>query len=269
MAPQSFRLVMRSGPTPGKAFDLSKNEISIGRDVSNDIIINDAEISRRHARLTAQPGGYVLEDNGSTNGTFVNGQRLMGPHLLRPGELVLFGENVGMAFEPVEPDIDATQVAGQPIPPVPPTVPQGSYPPSPQQPAYPPTQQAYPPTPPAYPVQQAYPGGPVYPPQPAYNPPPAYQPQPVSPPPYVGAIPGGPEEMYPAGAETLVKDNRTRNWILAGCGCLIILLCACVVGAFVFDRANLYCTNSLTSFFTNAFSSILNAIFGTNYGCPV
>jgi hypothetical protein len=269
MAPQLFRFVMRSGPTPGKVYDLSKNEISIGRDVSNDVIINDAEISRRHARLTAQPGGYVLEDNGSTNGSFVNGQRLMGPHLLRPGELVLFGENVSLAFELVEFDADATQVAaaGQALPPIPPTVPQASYTPPP--PAYLPTQQAYPPTPPAYPPQQAYPQQPAYQPQQAYPPPPTYQPQPVSPPPYVGVVPGGPEEAYPAGVETGAKSNQTRNWILAGCGCLVILLCVCVVGAFVVDRADLYCTNSLTSFFTNAFSSILNAVFGTNYGCPV
>ena len=47
----SFQIVIRSGPTPGKTYPLVKSEIFIGRDLSNDIVINDPEISRRHARL--------------------------------------------------------------------------------------------------------------------------------------------------------------------------------------------------------------------------
>jgi S-DNA-T family DNA segregation ATPase FtsK/SpoIIIE len=61
-----FQLIMRSGPTPGKVFQLKNDEVFIGRDVGNDIVINDAEISRRHARLSVQAGGYILEDLGST-----------------------------------------------------------------------------------------------------------------------------------------------------------------------------------------------------------
>jgi predicted component of type VI protein secretion system len=102
---------MRTGPNPGKSFELAKNELYIGRDINNDIVINDSEISRKHARLILQAGGYVLEDLGSTNGSFVNGQRLMGPHVLRPGEMVMFGENVSLAFEAGY-DPDATMVAG-------------------------------------------------------------------------------------------------------------------------------------------------------------
>jgi predicted component of type VI protein secretion system len=110
MAPQSYMLIMRTGPNPGKSFELTKNELYIGRDINNDIVINDSEISRKHARLIMQAGGYVLEDLGSTNGSFVNGQRLMGPHVLRPGEMVMFGENVSLAFEAGY-DADATMVA--------------------------------------------------------------------------------------------------------------------------------------------------------------
>ena len=82
-----FQLIMRSGPTPGAAFTLEGDQITIGRDSVNEIVINDAEISRRHARLTFQGGKYVLEDLGSTNGTFVNGQRLAGPRVLRQAKL--------------------------------------------------------------------------------------------------------------------------------------------------------------------------------------
>ena len=46
-----YRLVMRHGPTPGLTIELSKSDLTIGRDVINDIVINDAEISRKHVRL--------------------------------------------------------------------------------------------------------------------------------------------------------------------------------------------------------------------------
>ena len=94
-----FQLIMRSGPTPGAAFTLEGDQITVGRDSTNEIVINDAEVSRRHARLTFQGGKYVLEDLGSTNGTFVNGQRLAGPRVLKPGEVVSFGEQIVLVFE--------------------------------------------------------------------------------------------------------------------------------------------------------------------------
>jgi predicted component of type VI protein secretion system len=106
-----FQLIMRSGPTPGAAFTLEGDQINIGRDSANEIVINDAEISRRHARLTFQGGKYVLEDLGSTNGTFVNGQRLAGPRVLKAGEVVSFGEQIVMIFEATHFDAGATVVS--------------------------------------------------------------------------------------------------------------------------------------------------------------
>jgi predicted component of type VI protein secretion system len=109
-----YRLVMRTGPTVGKAFPLEKNEIFIGRDLTNDISINDPEVSRRHARIFLQGNNFVLEDLGSTNGTMVGGQRLMGPYPLRPGELIVFGEQVSLLFEAAIPATDATIAANAP-----------------------------------------------------------------------------------------------------------------------------------------------------------
>ena len=106
-----FQLIMRSGPTPGAAFMLEGDQLTIGRDATNDIVINDAEISRRHARLTFQGGKYVLEDLGSTNGTFVNGQRLAGPRVLKAGEVVSFGEQIILVFEVNNVDVGATVVS--------------------------------------------------------------------------------------------------------------------------------------------------------------
>jgi pSer/pThr/pTyr-binding forkhead associated (FHA) protein len=106
-----FQLIMRSGPTPGAAFTLEGDQIDVGRDSTNEIVINDAEISRRHARLTFQGGKYVLEDLGSTNGTFVNGQRLAGPRVLKTGEVVSFGEQIVLVFEATHFDAGATVVS--------------------------------------------------------------------------------------------------------------------------------------------------------------
>jgi len=106
-----FQLIMRSGPTPGAAFTLEGDQITVGRDSNNEIVINDAEVSRRHARLTFQGGKYVLEDLGSTNGTFVNGQRLAGPRVLKPGEVVSFGEQIVLVFEATNLDAGATMVS--------------------------------------------------------------------------------------------------------------------------------------------------------------
>ena len=137
-----FQLIMRTGPTPGATFMLEGDQLNIGRDSTNEITINDAEVSRRHARLTFQGGKYVLEDLGSTNGTFVNGQRLAGPRVLKAGEVVSFGEQIVLVFEVVTSDPGATMVspraaaipsASRPVtpPPPPPAEYVGSVPASP------------------------------------------------------------------------------------------------------------------------------------------
>lgn len=142
MSPSSFRFIVRTGPNPGMVFELAEEVIMMGRDVTNDIVIGDAEMSRQHARLTRTPGGYVIEDLGSTNGSFVNGERLMAPRVLNPGDLVGMGETVTMTFDAVSPESAATvaRPAGGPAKAA-----------APVQPAPPPVQQAVPP------VQQAVP----------------------------------------------------------------------------------------------------------------
>lgn len=103
-----FQFVMRSGPTVGASYPLEAESISIGRDASNGIQINDAEISRRHARLQFQGGKYVIEDAGSTNGTHVNGQRIMSAYVLKPGDVVSFGEGIVLGYEASDFDPGAT-----------------------------------------------------------------------------------------------------------------------------------------------------------------
>lgn len=114
----TFQLVVRSGPTTGKVYNLEKNEIFIGRDLSADIVINDPEVSRRHVRLFLQGANYVLEDLGSTNGTFVDGQRITSPYVLRPGEVITLGEHINLETEAVQSDPDATIASPAVRPPV-------------------------------------------------------------------------------------------------------------------------------------------------------
>jgi pSer/pThr/pTyr-binding forkhead associated (FHA) protein len=107
-----FRFVMRSGPTTGKVFPLEAQEISIGRDATNTVAISDAEVSRRHARMELRGSAYVIQDLGSTNGTFVNGTRINGIQVLNPGDTVSFGEGIVMVFESVM-DMNATVLSSK------------------------------------------------------------------------------------------------------------------------------------------------------------
>jgi pSer/pThr/pTyr-binding forkhead associated (FHA) protein len=108
----NFQLVMHSGPTPGKVFPLDGDVITIGRDAENIIMINDAEVSRKHTQFVFQGGKFIVTDMGSTNGTFINGQRLTGQHILQPGEIISLGEQINLLFESVaQVDPNATMLS--------------------------------------------------------------------------------------------------------------------------------------------------------------
>jgi pSer/pThr/pTyr-binding forkhead associated (FHA) protein len=107
-----YQLVMHSGPTPGKIFPMEGDVLTIGREAGNAIIINDAEVSRKHTQFVFQGGKYIVTDLGSTNGTFVNGQRLTGQHVLQPGEIISLGEQINLLFESIVPmDPNATMMS--------------------------------------------------------------------------------------------------------------------------------------------------------------
>jgi predicted component of type VI protein secretion system len=215
MAPQTYQLVMRTGPTPGKVFPLDQDEIRIGRDISNDITISDAEVSRHHSRLIVQGNSFVLEDQGSTNGTFVDGQRLVGPHRMRAGEVVFLGENVSLAFEPT-----AYEAGAVPAAPAIESQYQSSRWPEPER-----TPERVEPAP----APAAQPGPEAQAPRPE-----VYEPgRPV----YAGSVPPGPVGVYPP-----AEEKQDRRWLYAGCGCLLLLACLIAAGAVTFDTLNLYCT---------------------------
>lgn len=98
-----LRLIMRRGPTPGAAFELREDEITIGRGSKNDIIIRDNEVSREHARLVRHDDSYDLIDLNSSNGTFINGQRVVTRWTLRPGMILEFGDTITIEIEQFDP----------------------------------------------------------------------------------------------------------------------------------------------------------------------
>jgi pSer/pThr/pTyr-binding forkhead associated (FHA) protein len=85
----------------------------IGRDPNSDIVINDAEVSRQHARLSLIGSSYQIQDMGSTNGSFVDGGRLEGSAVtLQNNQLIQLGSNVELVYQVIEGvDPMATMVA--------------------------------------------------------------------------------------------------------------------------------------------------------------
>ena len=69
-------LVVRGGDQDGLRFPLSDRLTSLGRSVENDISLDDITVSRRHAVLERTADGYVVHDNGSLNGTYINHERI-------------------------------------------------------------------------------------------------------------------------------------------------------------------------------------------------
>ena len=91
-APALLRVEAGTGLRAGSAFDVSGGAI-LGRSDEADIILRDSFASGRHARLDPQGEVMVLEDLGSTNGTYLNEELLRGPQPLHPGDRIRIGDS--------------------------------------------------------------------------------------------------------------------------------------------------------------------------------
>jgi uncharacterized RDD family membrane protein YckC/predicted RNA-binding Zn-ribbon protein involved in translation (DUF1610 family) len=87
------KLVINPTSAAKKEIPLLSRVISIGRDPSNDLVLSDSMVSRRHAILEQRDDQYVLKDNNSSNGTLVNGDRVDHEKPLRDGDLVAIGSS--------------------------------------------------------------------------------------------------------------------------------------------------------------------------------
>ena len=79
---ESAMFIVIAGPERGARFLLDAEDLSIGRDAQSDIYLDDATVSRMHARLQRGPDGYELSDLGSLNGTYVNSRSITSIRLL-------------------------------------------------------------------------------------------------------------------------------------------------------------------------------------------
>ncbi len=84
-------LVIKSGESEGMKIRLGKGVSTLGRRETNEIFLNDPNISRVHAQIEFFQGEYILTDLGSLNGTYLNGKRIARVHL-KPGDLIKVGK---------------------------------------------------------------------------------------------------------------------------------------------------------------------------------
>lgn len=228
-----YKLIIQSGTGTGTEFPLEKSELFLGRDLTSDLVINDPEVSRRHLRLVMDGATYRLEDLGSTNGTFIRGQRLATPALLKPGDIITLGEKIVLRYEVVSNDPNATVVAPRGASS---NVQLGQTP-------------VMPPAPVVSPAAAPTPF--IAPPAPVIAPPPAR----VTP--AISSIPAyqQPNMQVPPPGQAPKKKNKALIIILILVGVMVLL---CVVPWIIIDLTNSYCS---------LFPGILNMLI-TN-ACPV
>jgi diguanylate cyclase (GGDEF)-like protein len=87
-------LTVRSPSSAPIDFELKPGKITLGRKPDNDIVISDESASRLHAEIYYQEGQAVINDVGSTNGTYVNRERIFKPHVFQSGDQIRIGECV-------------------------------------------------------------------------------------------------------------------------------------------------------------------------------
>lgn len=119
-APSVAWLEVDSGPAQGREYQL-RGTMRIGRTLDNEVTIDDSQVSRHHAAISREAGGFALQDLRSSNGTFLNEQRITEPCILHDGDRIRVG-NTSLVFcagtastpapRPSEPAAQPTMTAG-------------------------------------------------------------------------------------------------------------------------------------------------------------
>jgi pSer/pThr/pTyr-binding forkhead associated (FHA) protein len=93
-------LIIVRGPGTGQTFTLGADPVVVGREAQTaKFVIADPAVSRRHARISRHGDAYLIEDLGSTNGTFINAERVVGRVPLTPGDLIELGTAVTLSYD--------------------------------------------------------------------------------------------------------------------------------------------------------------------------
>ncbi len=136
--------------TDGREYSISGGSLLIGREAGCDVVVPSKNVSRRHAEIVATPKGYILIDS-STNGTFVNAERVQGQRLLARADVVRCGDYEFRFYADVKRDeppvVEPPPTADSSTAPRP-AFPDSQAPPPRQAPAEAPEPPLVPPTPP-------------------------------------------------------------------------------------------------------------------------
>jgi DNA-binding NtrC family response regulator len=101
------RFAVTAGRDEGREIVLQKTHVSIGTLPENDVVLTDPAVSRRHAVVEETPGGWLLRDRGSTNGTFLDSVRVREAYL-KAGAVIRLGTSE-LVFTPAEERIEKIQ----------------------------------------------------------------------------------------------------------------------------------------------------------------
>jgi pSer/pThr/pTyr-binding forkhead associated (FHA) protein len=168
--------------TDGREYKIETAALRFGREAGADVVVPGTQVSRRHAEIVATPRGYMLIDT-STNGSFVNGERVQNQRILARADVIKIGDEEFRFYADAAPAAPAAPAP--PLPPAAPKPPAGQTLPASSGPAAPA---------PSAPAARPAPGAP--PARPAASPPP---PPPAPRPPAAAAPPGAPAKLESTG----------------------------------------------------------------------
>jgi len=193
-----YTLVVTDGPNVGKIYPLQGMICTMGRSADSTVVFDSSRVSRHHIQIRLLPTGTMIEDLGSTNGTWVNGRRLVEPRTLSQGDQIRIADYITLEYAVEEAGSAATVISDMPRGAT--QVMQG-------------TPRYEPPTPPPPPQDRDFA---------AYNAAPPAQP--------LESV--GPEVDYVAAAEIVPLDtpepSKRPRWLYIVIGILVILICLCV-----------------------------------------
>lgn len=86
------KLTLLLGRRTMQVYDFKQESIVIGRDPGVDVLIDNPSVSRRHAEIRLGDEGWMVEDLGSSNGTFIRGTKIQGPQSIGLGDEIGFGK---------------------------------------------------------------------------------------------------------------------------------------------------------------------------------
>jgi len=107
-------LVVTDGPNVGKVYPLQGTICTMGRSADNTVVFDSSRVSRHHVQIRLLPTDTVIEDLGSTNGTWVNGRRLVEPRTLSPGDRIRVADYITLEYAVEDAGGAATVISDMP-----------------------------------------------------------------------------------------------------------------------------------------------------------